>query len=205
MIDCYAIFAMPMGAAFTYLMNKRITKIITVTFIFFFIILNLLQTYQYNNFILHYDSMTKEEYWYIFGKVEKPDHWWEKLRLTDPNRAVKGLPEEYTMEELSSGSYYLRDDENKLLTFDTSGNCVATENYGYTNDENFRFINVFKNNFIILATNKKYIAINSENKLVANSDLKQDATEFEVKLFGENDIELSSGSFKRMFRIYMSQ
>ena len=164
----------------------------------------MLQTYQYNNFILHYDSMTCESYWQIFGKVEKPDHWWEKLHFPDAIRSVKGLPETYTKEELFSGSYVLRTDKNKLITTDTT-NIIEVENYDWNVSEHFKFIRSKENKIILLAPNNKYITITPENKLLANTASAENATEFDLTLIKDNKIELTSGNYKRMFLVYMTQ
>ncbi len=204
-IDLYAVFAIPMGASYTFLMNRKWKKLITITLISFFILLNMLQIYQYNNFILHYEAMTKESYWYIFGKVEKPDHWWDKLRLTDPVRAMKGLPEELSMEEISTGTFYLRNSENKLVITDSAQNILITENYGWDISERFTFIPVSPGYVVIIATNGKYITIDEKNEMKANGDKKENATIFQCTFKGDNKVELHSGNFNQPFRLYMAK
>ncbi len=204
-IDIYAMLAIPMGASFTFLMKTKIRKIITTTIISFFILLNMLQIYQYNNFILHFEAMTKESYWYVFGKVEKPDNWWAKLRLPYPIRSTKGLPEAYTKQQLLQGSYILRAANNKLINADSAGAIIETENYSWNVAEHYTFINTSNNKIILLATNQKYVSVNNKNNLVATSESKENATEFELTLLEDNKIELSAGDFKKMVRVYMGQ
>ena len=62
-------------AAFLQWLFTKSKKIITagVTIIILLISLNLVQTYQYRNGIIHWDHMTKEAYWNVFLKTEMTD------------------------------------------------------------------------------------------------------------------------------------
>ena len=204
MIDIYALLAIPMAASFETWMKIRWSKIATTICICFFIALNLFQTYQYNNFIIHFDSMTAQAYWHVFGRYEKPDHWWETLRLTDPLRAQRGLPEEYTLQEIFEGSYFLRTHDNKVISCDAFGNLSQIENYDYTVPEHFSFIPASNNSAIIKATNGCYITVNDSNHLEAKAQEAEQATAFEIKLLGDNKLELHAGGFCKLIRLYMS-
>jgi len=72
-IDFYAIFFIPFAMMLDG-MNARL-KIVVVVLSFLTIPLNIIQTYQYKNYILHWINMDKEKYWKVFLKTS------EKYRL----------------------------------------------------------------------------------------------------------------------------
>jgi hypothetical protein len=67
-IDFYPLAGVSLGL----LLNEPIrnfTKIITGILVFIIVIINLIQTYQYTNNIIHYDRMDKAKYWMIFLRI----------------------------------------------------------------------------------------------------------------------------------------
>lgn len=93
LVEYYALLAFPMAACFNYLFSApRFKFLLYVAGLL--IVLNLLQTYQYTRNIIHWDQMTKEAYWFGFGKLKyTPDEKaeFEKLLGNYPT----GIPEEY--------------------------------------------------------------------------------------------------------------
>ncbi len=80
MIQTYALLAIPLAVFISFainrLRNKKLIYLILVPFIF----LNFLQTYQYKKTFIHWENMTKEAYWVVFGKFKLSDEDWEKVR-----------------------------------------------------------------------------------------------------------------------------
>lgn len=72
-IDFYAIFFIPFAMMLDGMNNKL--RIVIVVLSFLTIPLNIIQTYQYKNYILHWINMDKEKYWKVFLKTS------EKYRL----------------------------------------------------------------------------------------------------------------------------
>ncbi len=75
MIDIYPFLAIPFGAFITQLsaQQKKVKQVIWALFIVF-TMLNLFQTMQAKYNIIHYDSMTMENYIRVFGTIKtKPD------------------------------------------------------------------------------------------------------------------------------------
>ncbi len=59
----------PMSIGLALFIEKfRKKKAVLIIFICFGIALNLFQSYQYREGVIHYDAMTKESYWIVFGK-----------------------------------------------------------------------------------------------------------------------------------------
>ncbi|MCD4771979.1 MAG: hypothetical protein K8R41_01200, partial [Bacteroidales bacterium] len=67
-IDYYPVFAIMLGILF-YKFSSKFIRIPLITISVLFLILNLIQTYQYNNFIIHPDAMNKEKYLHVFLKT----------------------------------------------------------------------------------------------------------------------------------------
>lgn len=71
MINSLPLLAIPLCAIIEQIYNKHLVIKILSTVIFpFFIYLNLFQCKQYNQAIIHWDSMNKEYYWRVFLKKE---------------------------------------------------------------------------------------------------------------------------------------
>ena len=93
MIDFYPIFAFGLAACLNGFKNY-LTVIIPVIFI----ILNLYQTLQRRNLVIHWDSMTKESYWYFFTtlKMKTEENWQKQTELLskpDYDKAKRGEKE----------------------------------------------------------------------------------------------------------------
>ena len=64
MIDTYPFYAITLGFFISTVRKKsRVLSYLSSTLIIFFIGLNLFQTLQRRNLVIHWDSMTKEAYW----------------------------------------------------------------------------------------------------------------------------------------------
>jgi hypothetical protein len=72
LIETLPLAAIPLAALCCYAFRVRnyLVKIPLVTLVVLLIGLNLFQSYQYSLNIIHWDSMTKEYYWKVFGKLE---------------------------------------------------------------------------------------------------------------------------------------
>lgn len=84
-IDYYAIFAIPLAAMIDLLLKqkRKLIQGISIAIIVFFIFLNLFQTRQYFKGTIHYVSMTKEAYWSVFLRTEKPENFNNLLEYPD--------------------------------------------------------------------------------------------------------------------------
>ena len=69
-------------------------KLVSVIVISLGISLNLFQTYQFNNGMIHYMAMTKKSYWLVFGKFKLTDReqgeWWSVLKEPDYEKLRSG-------------------------------------------------------------------------------------------------------------------
>lgn len=71
MVETYCMMAFPLGAFFTWIAEnkKRFIQWLFILLISFCVGLNIFQTWQFLNYIIHSERMTKEYYWKVFGKT----------------------------------------------------------------------------------------------------------------------------------------
>jgi hypothetical protein len=94
MIDMYGIMAIPMATILEKMLSGKIRlKSIAAVLLFGLIWLNQFQMNQYRTSLLHWDSMTKEAYWGIFGKKTWPEGYDKMIKVPDYEKALKGEKE----------------------------------------------------------------------------------------------------------------
>lgn len=85
MVDLYPLLAVPLGFALVYLGKNKITSVATMLFLVLTTGLSLFQSKQFTQGLLHPDRMTREQYWYIFGKLYIPDYNSNRLEIDRGN------------------------------------------------------------------------------------------------------------------------
>ncbi len=91
LVEFYVVMSIPLGAFFTYILQKKfIYRTITTVVLVFFIWLNLFQLRQYRTSLLHWDSMSKQAYWAIWSKQTWPQNYDKMLLHLDAEKAKKG-------------------------------------------------------------------------------------------------------------------
>ena len=84
MVDIYPILALVIGYAFVEVQRKGI-KWFLYAFTTLCIILSLFQSYQAIVYIIHPERMTKEQYWYVFGKTDIKNVSGQQLEIDRSN------------------------------------------------------------------------------------------------------------------------
>lgn len=91
MIDAYPFLALPMAAMFAYLFKQTsLVKYSSTSLIICLVLFNMFQTHQYRKGILHWDSMTKQAYWAVFLKTQKPGNFDQLIETPNNEKALKG-------------------------------------------------------------------------------------------------------------------
>ena len=91
LVEFYVLMSLPLGAFFTFILQRKfIPKALTTLVVGFFLWLNLFQTKQYSTSLLHWDSMSKEVYWAIWGKQSWPENYEKMLIPPESEKAMKG-------------------------------------------------------------------------------------------------------------------
>jgi hypothetical protein len=94
MIDMYGIMAIPLAAFLERVWTSKVwMKSIVAIVLVGLVWLNQFQTSQYRTSLLHWDSMTKEAYWGIFGKKTWPEGYDKMIKVPDYDKALKGEKE----------------------------------------------------------------------------------------------------------------
>ncbi len=90
-VDFYGIMAIPFASITAFFVNKKFLNIIYSIVIIALIYLNIFQTKQYINGVIHYWSMTKELYWEQFLKSRKTINFYNMLKIPDDSLAHLGI------------------------------------------------------------------------------------------------------------------
>lgn len=98
MMQTYPLLALPLGALIESSLRIKWWKYSLGVLLLFFTSLNLFQTYQFQNNILHGSLMTSEEYWSIFGEVHAENV--DKSLLMIDRDNLEFIPEEYADYEI---------------------------------------------------------------------------------------------------------
>ncbi len=105
MVDIYPLLIVLVGFSIVS-WKKNLHKILGYSFLVGVCMLNILQTYQGMKGYLSFDSMTKQHYWYIFGRTDIPNYTGIHLELNrgivDPEwiERAKNLPsDDYTYKQ----------------------------------------------------------------------------------------------------------
>lgn len=94
MIDMYGIMALPLAAFIQFINEKKNwLKAGVAAVLIAFIFLNQFQMIQYRSSLLHWNSMTKEAYWGIFGRRTWPPGYDKMIKAPDTESALKGEKE----------------------------------------------------------------------------------------------------------------
>ena len=94
MIDMYGIMAIPLAAFLERVWTSKVwMKSIVAIVLIGLIWLNQFQMNQYRTSLLHWDSMTKEAYWGIWGKKTWPEGYDKMIKVPDYEKALKGEKE----------------------------------------------------------------------------------------------------------------
>jgi len=94
LIESYAIWAIPIAAVYERLLScGRVVRSVAVLLIGILVCLNLFQTEQYRRTLIHWDSMTREAYWSVFLRRQRPANYEKLLQPPDLDRAMRGEDE----------------------------------------------------------------------------------------------------------------
>ncbi len=91
-IEYYAFLAFPLGALLDWtIRQKKLKKIIIISFISILSIFNLFETSQYIHGAIHWDAMTKKAYWNSFGRLYPSKELKYLIKRPDYDAAKKGF------------------------------------------------------------------------------------------------------------------
>jgi hypothetical protein len=92
MIDIYGILAFPLAAFLEFVSRQKISfKVLSITFIVLFSLINIKFYIQKSMGVLHHDAMSKATYTKYFFKFHDDGPFWKMLEEPDYQKALKGI------------------------------------------------------------------------------------------------------------------
>lgn len=183
MVDFYAFLALPLAYLIKYLSEKgKVINIVFYSICAFFIWLNIFQTYQFENFSLHWEGMTKELYFKQFGKMDKVADYDQYVSFPNFDAAKKGLDCE-TVEEnkdrvsfngkmvVSKKLIQLKASNGKFVCADESrGDLVVADKDVASTWETFTLLEFANKECALLSFKDKFFSteLNSKCEISAN-------------------------------------
>ena len=146
LMESYVILALPLGYFIQWLSEKKVVVQLLLSFVFFFfILLNLFQTWQYITFMIDPSNMTKEYYWAIFGKTkvsEDAKQFLEGYTLS-PGSILKN-EDKFNIKQLA---FYNFENKDFPYTGNLSTDLFVNGRFSFRMDSNMQFTPGIKINF----------------------------------------------------------
>lgn len=196
MIDYYSLLSIPLAAGFALVFSKsKAWSIITGVVVMLFLLLNLFQTWQYKNGLIHYDDMSREAYFKGFLQTKVTREWQDLLKPYDWERRMKGLSQveysrEYFEESFKSKKVYLRSFNLQYISMNEKAqNAIAAYQKEVSGNSLFRIISVKGDTVSIISANGNFVSVSKEydNILIAASAIPNAAEKFQIVYLGAED------------------
>jgi hypothetical protein len=116
LIESYALLALPFASFIKYVSEKKwYHNLVFYSVALFFIWLNLFQTLQFENSVLHYEGMSKELYFKQFGKLKRISDYDKYIDWPNIKEAKKGNGCDYhpAVKSLAQYNYIDKKEESK--------------------------------------------------------------------------------------------
>lgn len=205
LVDFYGLFSIPMAAFYKQMIEhtKAIWKWATISIMSLLIYLNLFQTWQFKNSLIHYDSMTKESYILGFRKTYNIREWFDALEPPNYERAKKGLPEFFSKDEVkkikTNDAIHLRGYNEQVVTCEINSTKELTSTREtFSAWESFSLIYLEGNKVALKTTEGKLVSAAKNNYYKLISDSNQIGTEetFELEYLEKGKIALKASNGK---------
>jgi hypothetical protein len=210
MIDSYSFLSFPMAAFFSFIFSKKkIYSWCMLTVITLLIMLNLFQTWQYKNGLIHFDYMTRKAYFKGFFQTKTSLEWYDLLSPFDWERHKKGLPQvEYSKKYFDAirknELIFLRGFNLYFISPDEKRNGIITSAHTQIDDSDLFHLIRFNGDTVALQSyNGKYLSVknNLNGALVADAEAAgfYEKFIFTVMEEGDNRITLQTLNRKNVF------
>ncbi len=190
LIDFFPFIAFPFSQGIQALISRKLfIKVFSSLVIALLLILNLFQTWQYKNGLIHFDDMTRESYMSGFLQTKQKENWGSLLRPFDWNRRLKGRSQiKYSKVHFSNignkeiinirsslGTYLLM---NELKPYAIASQLSLPNKYADLN-----VVHIKGNMICIRAHNGNYFKIDEQNQKAITASAKQieEATRFLIE------------------------
>ncbi|MEO8150489.1 MAG: hypothetical protein ABI723_22855 [Bacteroidia bacterium] len=196
MIDSYTLMSFPLAAAFSFMLErKKIISNMMLAFVFLLIMLNLFQTWQYKNGLIHYDDMSREAYMKGFFQTSQKPGWYDALKPFDWERRRQGLPEiKYSKQFFDNLNettpICLRGYNLCYLSSSSQSDYIITCNYNDIGSEELFYLFRFSGDTVAFkSSNGKFLSVKNDMKgmLVADANSINDCEKFIFHLISDDD------------------
>ncbi|MCW3084058.1 MAG: hypothetical protein JWP12_1424 [Bacteroidetes bacterium] len=199
MIDYYSLLSIPLAAGFAFVFSRKKIALLASTVIVLLIALNLFQTWQYKNGLIHYDDMTEEAYFKGFFQTEISPGWQDLLRPYDWDRRIKGLPQvdyskEYFFNNFGKYTVSLRGFNQQYAAINPKAqNAVAAYTKNIIPVSLFTIQPIRGDTVCIRAVNGNFLSVNAlyENALLATSIIPGASEKFIISFVRDNDNKIT--------------
>jgi len=202
MIDYYSVLSFPLAGGLSYAFSYKRIKYFFGLLIIVFTLLNLFQTWQYKNALIHYDDMSREAYVKGFFQTKASAEWYDLLKPYNWNRRIKGLPQiTYSAEMLdtisASTAIYFRTPNFYYASVSVQADSMfAAFSNKVSNEEKFYVLKNSDNSFSFQSSSGKFLSVKpqSHDMIVADAERVGDNEKFipEFENTSDNKIYLKS-------------
>ncbi|MBI4944824.1 MAG: hypothetical protein HY840_00325 [Bacteroidetes bacterium] len=173
MMQVYPLLAVSLGFFIQWIWrNKFIVKAVTVTLIFLFIALNILQSWQYKKGIISGERMTKKYYWSVFLKTTLPKGADELLLVERNPDSIPILKEDNIHRKQNVFSKNFTNEEKAVKQIALHDTTINFPDKVYIIDSTAEFFNVYDIPYFEL-TDKYYAWLQVKTKVMALSPEKK--------------------------------
>jgi hypothetical protein len=200
-VDFYGLLSIPMAAFYKQMIDntKAIWKWVTIIVMSLLIYLNLFQTWQFKNHLIHYDSMTMEAYKLGFRKTYNISEWFDALEDPDYKRAKKGLPEFPSQDEVKNikptDGIGLKGYNKKVVSCEITSTKELTSTRDIADSwETFSLIYLEGNKIALKTAEGKFVSADKNRfyKLIGDRDQIGAAETFEIEYLEKGRIALKA-------------
>ncbi len=188
LIDYYCFLAIPF-AMFVDQGLKTGFRFLLMAFIFFTLLLNMFQTWQYKNGLIHYDDMSRQAYFKGFFQTKTSPEWVDALKPYNWRRRVNDLPQiEYSLKQFNSlkhtDTVYIRGANQLFVSASAKADFILASYFNeITLDEQYFIYHLNGDTVAIKTISGRFVSLkrNIHDLLVADSPV---ITNDEKFLFG---------------------
>lgn len=208
MIDYYAILSMPMAAAFSLFINKsNWAKKIIYAIVAICIALNLFQTWQYKNGLIHYDDMSRKAYFKGFLQTKANDEWLDLLEPYDWDRRLQNLPQiEYNKQTYNAlnrnQKISLRGSNLHYITVNKNASNMMASLAESPGNSNFFYIEHLQNDTVCIRSLDGYlwtVNTHAQNAITASAEKIGMSEKFVVEYPDADDNHIALKSFNGFY------
>lgn len=206
MVDFYAMLALPIASFYRKIFSegKILLKALIGILVLLLVTLNLYQTKQFSEGLIHYDSMTKESYVLGFFAKIPTGEWYESLDDPYYDRIRKGKPETISLKEITKlkpqNKICLKAANLRNITCDfEAGSVLEATKFSTSDLEQFSVIYLSKDKLALKVVNGKFVCFEPDKnfQLIANRIQIGAWETFEIIYLGHNNkIALKAGNGK---------